>query len=411
MPRVGCCLLLAGASLIHAPAAAASSSTPTGTAPSQLVNAYPLGPQRLCCGRQGGSRSTVAASSGRAPSASRPASRAHGAGFSAVIWIMVGATGALLLAAGVNANYRRRRRFGRLARGSPGAVPAGAYGGDIAGAMTGAAGARSEIGSVGMTAETESAETAYRRADTRGDAAGAFNLGVLLHERGDFTGALAAYERAEQRGDPDAAFNLGVLLYEAGDLDGAERAWRRSARRGHARAAANLRFLLGRRGDREDSGAALQTRAAAESAEAAYRRADRHGDAASAFNLGVLLHERGQFESALAAYQRAEQRGDPDAAFNVGVLLYEAGDLDGAERAWRRSVRHGHAKAAANLDFLRRRRGGEHERAGVRDASEGWSDPERPASQTEEPDAAAGIGNPTPMPTAAPGRADPSRRR
>ena len=97
---------------------------------------------------------------------------------------------------------------------------------------------------------TESAERAYRRADQVGEAGGAFNLGALLHQRGDLAGARDAYERAERRGDPDAAFNLGVLLYETGHLESAEAAWRRSASRGHPRAADNLRFLQQRRGAR-----------------------------------------------------------------------------------------------------------------------------------------------------------------
>ena len=86
-------------------------------------------------------------------------------------------------------------------------------------------------------------ELSYRRADETGVASGAYNLGVILHERGDVSGATAAYERAEKRGDPDAAFNLGVLLYEVGDPDGAEAAWRRAAERGHSRAIENLEFL------------------------------------------------------------------------------------------------------------------------------------------------------------------------
>ena len=101
-----------------------------------------------------------------------------------------------------------------------------------------------------QAAGTESAECAYRRADEVGEAGGAFNLGVLLHQRGDLAGARGAYERAERRGDPDAAFNLGVLLYETGDLESAEAAWRRSASSGHPLAAENLRFLQQRRGAR-----------------------------------------------------------------------------------------------------------------------------------------------------------------
>jgi len=74
-----------------------------------------------------------------------------------------------------------------------------------------------------------SAEVAYRRADERGDPGGAYNLGVLLKERGDLEGAEAAYRRADERGHPGGAYNLGVLLKERGDLEGAKAAWRRAA--------------------------------------------------------------------------------------------------------------------------------------------------------------------------------------
>ena len=86
---------------------------------------------------------------------------------------------------------------------------------------------------------------------------GGFNLGVVLHQQGEVTGATAAYRRAEQRGDPDAAFNLGMLLYEVGDLDGAEAAWQRSVQRGNSRATQNLEFCAARRRrERETAGSA-----------------------------------------------------------------------------------------------------------------------------------------------------------
>ena len=55
--------------------------------------------------------------------------------------------------------------------------------------------------------DLDGAEAAYRRADARGDATGAFNLGGLLAERGDLAGAEAAYRRADERGDAGGASN------------------------------------------------------------------------------------------------------------------------------------------------------------------------------------------------------------
>jgi O-antigen/teichoic acid export membrane protein/tetratricopeptide (TPR) repeat protein len=238
--------------------------------------------------------------------------------------------------------------------------------------------------------ETEDAAWTYRRADAAGDAGGAFNLGVLLHQRGDFVAAAAAYERAELRGDRDAAFNLGTLLYEQGDLDGAEAAWRRCLRRQHVPAAANLGFLLERRGDLEGARAAYAAAERWADAERApsgveepvsptedaelNRRADAAGDARGAFNLGVLLHQRRDFAAAAAAYERAELRGDRDAAFNLGILLYEQGDLDGAEAAWRRCLSRQHVQAAANLGFLLQRRGDPEGARAAYAAAERWAD-------------------------------------
>jgi hypothetical protein len=63
----------------------------------------------------------------------------------------------------------------------------------------------------------------------RGDSGGAYNLGVLLAERGDLEGAEAAYRRADERGHPGGASKLGLLPKERGDLEGAKAAWRRVA--------------------------------------------------------------------------------------------------------------------------------------------------------------------------------------
>ena len=370
-----------------APAVAASSAT-TATAPPQLVNQYPLGPQRLCCGGQTSSSGTTGSTAtsraappapaphaGKARTPAKPIGHTASGGVSAVLVIGFSLL-ALLVIAGAAAVYRGRRRTAPIRgrgfvsppppRHSQGVAPAASLAtGDAA------PGAQPtwDRSLVPPVATSEVDEREYRRLDANGDAGGAFNLGVVLHQRGDGDGATAAYERAEERGDPDAAFNLGVLLYEAGNLDGAEAAWRRSAGRGHVRAAANLLFLS-RRGRGLERRNAVESEAPglAEFEELSYRRADESGAATGAFNLGAMLHQQGDTTGALAAYGRAERRGDPDAAFNLGVLLYEIGDLDGAEGAWRRSAARGHARAAENLEFLVRHRR-ELETAGIAGAA------------------------------------------
>jgi tetratricopeptide (TPR) repeat protein len=371
----GCCLVAGGAMVETAAPAASASGASTATAPGKLTNAYPLGPQRLCCNGQSGSSGQTGSTgqtgsrppAGTSPARTRPAGQPVGRNTSSggsVLLIVVGLV-ATLLVAGVAAVYRTQRR--PTAVPDPGSRPGAPVAGSnvtdtstsLAGGRAPGSGASRDLPLSPSAATPESEERDYRRLDANGDAVGAFNLGVLLHQRGDVAGAIAAYERAEQRGDPDAAFNLGVLMYETGDFDGAEAWWRRSADRGHARAAANLVFLSSRRGGVDtgadvdsDVGSRPETPRLADFEELVYRRADESGASTGAFNLGVMLHEQGDAAGAIAAYERAEQRGSPDAAFNLGVLLYELGDLDGAEAAWRRSVEHGHARAAANLEFL-----------------------------------------------------------
>ena len=381
----GSCLALGGvASEAVAPAVGASGAT-TATAPHQLVHAYPLGPQRLCCKGQTGLSGTTSSTTpsrsaapvggapapARARTAGKPAGHGTSGGGSAVLVIVFGVVAALLVAGGTVAYRTRGRTLPVPGRGSPAPPPVPYSNGPApaASVTTGNAQPRPKPGwgrSSGPPAPLSDAEEReFRRLDEQGDAGGAFNLGVVLHQRGDVAGATAAYERAEQRGDPDAAFNLGVLVYESGDLEAAEAAWRRSAGRGHVRAAANLLFLSRlRRESKSDTAIQSEPRTLAEFEELYHRRADESGAATGAFNLGAMLHQQGDRAGAMAAYERAERRGDPDAAFNLGVLLYESGDLDGAETAWRRSAGRGHMRAAENLEFLLRHRQG-LETAGV----------------------------------------------
>jgi Flp pilus assembly protein TadD len=371
------CLALGAATVETTAQVAAASAASTATAPHQLTQQYPLGPQRLCCNGQTGlsqttgsgapNRSTTPAPGTSATAQTRTSGTTtdHGAssGGSTVLLIVLVVL-ALLVIAGAMVVYRARRRHGPALKPgfpSPAPLPSSTRADPTASIdpANAAAGAEPtwDRSPAPAVAASEAEEREFRRLDAAGDAGGAFNLGVVLHHRGDLEGAKAAYERAEQRGDPDAAFNLGVLMYEVGDLDGAEAAWRRTAGRGHVRAAANLLFLSRHR-RRSERGMAVRPDAPGlpEFEELSYRRADESGAATGAFNLGVMLHQRGDTAGAAAAYERAERRGDPDAAFNLGVLLYDVGDLDGAEDAWRRSAGRGDARAAENLEFLLRHR-------------------------------------------------------
>ena len=77
------------------------------------------------------------------------------------------------------------------------------------------------------------AEEWFARADERGHAAAAVNLGVLLEKRGDTARAAAAYRRADERGDADGSFELAMLLAHRNRLTEAEEALARADERGH----------------------------------------------------------------------------------------------------------------------------------------------------------------------------------
>jgi tetratricopeptide (TPR) repeat protein len=108
--------------------------------------------------------------------------------------------------------------------------------------------------------------TALRRADDRGDPAGAAGLGVLLEQQGDIHGALDAYRRADQRGNIHGTLKLGEMLAQQGDRQGAIDAYRRADERGNALGALNLGRMLAEQGDRQG-------------AIDAFRRARERGDA------------------------------------------------------------------------------------------------------------------------------------
>jgi hypothetical protein len=284
-----CCVLLGGETIQSAAPAGAASTAPSRTAPRDLTDHFPLGPQRLCCQSQSASHSQTSAappSSGATPhrSGAGGSSGAHHASSSAMaaaFWIILGAVAAALLALGI-ARLRRRRRAS-----TPVLPPGVTAAGDAARAR-----ARPAADPVSLTPRNRATaewrrsgtperrrrgrrETleglAYRRADMSTPARVDFNLAVILHERGDLAGAVAAYRRAERRGDPDAAFNLGVLLCEAGDPDGAETSWQRSAHHGNTRATEDLAFMVRRRRERQAAGTDSVPRPRNETAARAFR--------------------------------------------------------------------------------------------------------------------------------------------
>ena len=89
--------------------------------------------------------------------------------------------------------------------------------------------------SPGVRGDVARAKAAYRRADERGDADGAFELAMLSARGKKLAEAEDAFARADRRGHPAAAYNLGVLqLEQRGDIAGAVAAYQRADERGEA---------------------------------------------------------------------------------------------------------------------------------------------------------------------------------
>lgn len=141
---------------------------------------------------------------------------------------------------------------------------------------------------------------AYRGAPLAGDLIAAAGL----------RGAVATLRRADERGDPAGAAGLGVVLEQQGDLDGALEAYRRADERGNIHGTLKLGALLAQRGDPVG-------------AIAAYRRADERGNAVGSLNLGRLLAEQGDPADAKDAYRRAIERGTRAVADEARAALRE----------------------------------------------------------------------------------------
>ncbi|MGA8364447.1 MAG: tetratricopeptide repeat protein [Solirubrobacteraceae bacterium] len=149
-------------------------------------------------------------------------------------------------------------------------------------------------------------------------------MATVAYDAGDSALALELLDRAESSDDRSlssiAAFNVGILLADRGDMRGAEAAYRRADQLGSQRGAFNLGQILRHRGSLDD-------------AEAAYRRADERGSPEGAVNLGVLLEQRGDLSGAQAAYRRSRERGSSKGANNLDRLLADRGGPSDIEAA------------------------------------------------------------------------------
>jgi hypothetical protein len=202
----------------------------------------------------------------------------------------------------------------------------------------------------------------FRRADERGSAIGACNLGLLLwkyaagivdpaERRGLFDESESAFRRASARGDTAASSNLGVMLEQlSAEADSqikrdqliaeAEDLHRKATDGDDAHAASNLALFLERQALQADD--EPERRRLLAEAEQVVRQADKGGSSIGAFSLGhFLLQSADRAEDkaernrllleAEGAYMRADKRGDERGSFNLGLLLLDrAAQMDHA---------------------------------------------------------------------------------
>ena len=200
------------------------------------------------------------------------------------------------------------------------------------------------------------AERAYRRflARHRKHVFALQNLGLLLHQRGDFEGARAMLRRAIGLA-PGAATcreSLGRVLKAQGDLQGASKAFREALEREPRRV--DARYQLGTvHHDLEEFDAAAEC----------YRRVVAEvPEYVPAWNsLGSVHLDRGELEEAQSCLRRALtlQPDHVPARLNLAVALHRGGELDEAEEMLHALVGEhpGLAEAHANLALLCRERG------------------------------------------------------
>ena len=181
------------------------------------------------------------------------------------------------------------------------------------------------------------AEAAYREAADGGDAASAFQLGVLLNDRGDREGAAQAYQQAADAGDREAALNLAILFADHLNRPAdAVRLRKHAAAAGDRRAMLDLALHLWDRDDRGGARDALQQLAAA-------------GEPRALLLIGLSLAEEGERDAAIDAFQAAASAGIEEAYTEIGWQLVSMGRTNEAEGALRRAYDAGELAAAAIL--------------------------------------------------------------
>lgn len=220
-----------------------------------------------------------------------------------------------------------------------------------------------------LGADLPDVEGAYGRADLRGGAQGACDLGLVLYAKGGTTAAvIRAWERASRRGSGAGAYNAGIVYDNHQQYDRAATAYERAIELGYEDGYVALAGLEWTRGNLER---------ALELAEEAYAR---HPSKTTAYDLARMRSANGDRFGAIEAYKSADALGTARAALELADLWDNPADISAAlDRAhrrftdtrdpeWLRSTPYERAKALVRIEQIRERRLTRYDGASVRSA-------------------------------------------
>ncbi|MGW0093143.1 tetratricopeptide repeat protein [Streptomyces sp. NPDC003328] len=220
------------------------------------------------------------------------------------------------------------------------------------------------------------AEQALRRGVESGDVVDAYNLGVLLHGKGEDDQAIIFWQQAAAEGHAEAAHNIGVLHAERRDVEKASAALQSATEFGYVESMNNLGLLLVEAGDVENGLSWLRRGAEAGLANAMnnlglfyvkqedigqarpwFELGAEAGHVEASYNLGFLCAQQDDKENAVVWYKKAAEAGHAVAMNNLATLFGERDDTREALVWYQRAVEAGHVNAMYNLGLLSLERG------------------------------------------------------
>ncbi|MGN2638614.1 caspase, EACC1-associated type [Nocardia takedensis] len=192
------------------------------------------------------------------------------------------------------------------------------------------------------SAEGKRREKLQQAADT-GDCQAMLELGRLLHQSGDLTGARTWTRRAAYGAAAGAAHALGNVFLDLGRIDEAERWFLSGATAGDREAMTAMGSLL------------LAERDDPDRAEHWFRRAAQNGATAAMVELGWLVKDlRNDLDQAEHWFRLAAADGSVPATAGLGWTLWDQKNIGAAETEFRRAATQANTSAMVGLGYLLR---------------------------------------------------------